>query len=103
MVCLKLSNILKPFQALLGYFIAEFIPIIYIVFFEFFLVHLRIVNLGVFESIDKSLPNITNDFAMSGYDTMALVNMRHLNPDISGIASHFDTVIKSESYRNVSE
>ena len=56
-----------------------------------------------FESIDKSLPNITNDFAISGYDTMALVNMRHLNPEISGIASHFDTVIKSESYRNVSD
>ena len=56
-----------------------------------------------FESIDKSLPNLATDFGQSGYETMALVNMRHLNPEISGIASHFDTVIKSDGYRNVSD
>ena len=41
-----------------------------------------------FESIDGSLPSIAADFSQAGYDTFALVNMRHLNPEISGIASH---------------
>ena len=56
-----------------------------------------------FESIDQSLPNLASDFAVSGYETMALVNMRHLNPGISGIASHFETVIESDGYRNVAD
>ena len=29
--------------------------------------------------------------------------MRHLNPEISGIASHFETIVHSQGYRNVSD
>ena len=56
-----------------------------------------------FESIDGSLPSIAADFSQAGYDTFALVNMRHLNPEISGIASHFETIVHSKGYRNVSD
>ena len=31
------------------------------------------------------------------------MNMRHLNPEISGIASHFETIVHSHGYRNVSD
>ena len=53
-----------------------------------------------FESVDQELPSLAMDFALSGYETLALVNMRHLNPNISGIATHFETVIESQGHRN---
>lgn len=48
-----------------------------------------------FEALGDEAATLAEAFQNAGYSTFAMVNMRHMNPEVSGLGRGFDTVIPS--------
>jgi arylsulfatase len=57
-------------------------------------------NFDALGNAPRTLAEVT---AGRGYNTFAIVNMRHLNPEISGLGQGFQTFVRSESYRRAAD
>ena len=52
-----------------------------------------------FESLGDAPTTIAETLKGNGFETFAMVNMRHLNPEVANLANGFDTYIKSGNMR----
>lgn len=48
-----------------------------------------------FEALGSEPTTMAEVFRDAGFDTFAIVNMRHMNPEVSGLGRGFDTVVPS--------
>ncbi|MEC9464873.1 MAG: sulfatase [Myxococcota bacterium] len=56
-----------------------------------------------FEALGRSPPTIAQLLQEQGYETFAMVNMRHLNPEVAKLSRGFDTYIRSGYMRRAEE
>lgn len=56
-----------------------------------------------FEALGKNPVTIAQVLREQGYDTFAMVNMRHLNPEVSNLGAGFNTFIKSGNMRRAEQ
>lgn len=56
-----------------------------------------------FEAVGQNPATLAQLLKQEGYETFAMVNMRHLNPEVSNLGAGFDTFVRSGNMRRAEE
>ena len=56
-----------------------------------------------FEAVGENPSTLAQILQQEGYETFAMVNMRHLNPEVSNLGAGFDTFVRSGNMRRAEE